>query len=157
MQTTAGKYQMMTKLGEGTYGVVYKGCDTTNGRTVALKKIRLETEDEGMPSTALREISVLKTLHHENIVNLLDVVSSSTKLLLVFEFCDSDLKQLMNATKSAIRGTKLKSMMHQLLKGLSFCHSQRIIHRDLKPQNLLITDGVLKIADFGLARAFQVW
>ena len=152
----SGKYTMMQKLGEGTYGVVYKARDTTTGKVVALKKIKLDTEDEGMPSTALREISVLKALHHENIVNLLDVVSTSTKLMLVFEFCDCDLKQMMNQTKMPIKGQKLVSFMHQMLKGLVFCHSHRIVHRDLKPQNLLIVNGVLKIADFGLARSFQV-
>ena len=150
------RYNLLNKLGEGTYGVVYKAKDLEKGTTVALKKIKLDTEDEGMPSTALREISVLKALHHENIVNLIDVVSTSTKLLLVFEFCDSDLKQMMNSTRSPVKGRKLKSFMHQLLKGLSFCHGHRIIHRDLKPQNLLIIGDKLKIADFGLARAFQM-
>eukprot|EP01060_Flectonema_neradi_P016098 TRINITY_DN2269_c0_g1_i3.p1 TRINITY_DN2269_c0_g1~~TRINITY_DN2269_c0_g1_i3.p1 ORF type:complete len:294 (+),score=78.62 TRINITY_DN2269_c0_g1_i3:53-934(+) len=150
------RYNLLNKLGEGTYGVVYKAKDLEKGTTVALKKIKLDTEDEGMPSTALREISVLKALHHENIVNLVDVVSTSTKLLLVFEFCDSDLKQMMNSTRSPVKGRKLKSFMYQLLKGLSFCHGHRIIHRDLKPQNLLIIGDKLKIADFGLARAFQM-
>ncbi|KAJ9451209.1 Cyclin-dependent kinase A-1 [Diplonema papillatum] len=156
MALRESRYSMMAKLGEGTYGVVYEGMDLEKNIKVALKKIRLEMEDEGMPSTALREISVLKTLHHENIVNLLDVVSSSTKLLLVFEFCDYDLKQMLNTTKQPVRGRKLKSFMQQLLKGLAFCHAHRIIHRDLKPQNLLLLGETLKIADFGLARAFQV-
>eukprot|EP01059_Diplonema_ambulator_P014660 TRINITY_DN255_c0_g1_i2.p1 TRINITY_DN255_c0_g1~~TRINITY_DN255_c0_g1_i2.p1 ORF type:complete len:298 (+),score=132.67 TRINITY_DN255_c0_g1_i2:57-950(+) len=156
MYSKPERYTMTSKLGEGTYGVVYKGRDMEKNITVALKKIRLEMHEEGMPSTALREISVLKTLHHENIVNLLDVVSSSSRLLLVFEFCDYDLKQMMNQTKSPVRGRKLKNFMYQLLKGLAFCHSHRIIHRDLKPQNLLVVGDTLKIADFGLARAFQI-
>ena len=62
------KYQKLEKIGEGTYGVVYKARDTTTGELVALKKIRLESEDEGIPSTALREISLLKELKHPNIV-----------------------------------------------------------------------------------------
>jgi serine/threonine protein kinase len=147
---------MLYKLGEGTYGVVYKAVDTETGNHVAIKKIRLGCEDEGMPSTALREISILKEVRHPNIVNLLEVVSKSQKLELVFEFCDTDLKQLWSSTKRPFSGRELKSMAHQLLLGTAFCHSHRIIHRDLKPQNLLLVGKTLKLADFGLARTFQV-
>lgn len=62
------RYQKMDKLGEGTYGVVYKAIDKVTGETVALKKIRLEKEDDGVPSTAIREISLLKSLKHPNVV-----------------------------------------------------------------------------------------
>jgi serine/threonine protein kinase len=70
MNTNAVKerYEKLEKIGEGTYGVVYKARDITNKATVALKKIRLEHEEEGMPSTAMREISLLKELDHPNIV-----------------------------------------------------------------------------------------
>ncbi len=67
-------YEKMDKLGEGTYGVVYKVKDKQSDRIVALKKIWLENEDEGMPSTAMREIAILKELDHVNIVKLLDVI-----------------------------------------------------------------------------------
>eukprot|EP00755_Sulcionema_specki_P012317 Sspe_Gene.51101::Locus_28393_Transcript_1_1_Confidence_1.000_Length_1214::g.51101::m.51101/K02206/CDK2; cyclin-dependent kinase 2 len=150
------RYKLETKLGEGTYGVVYKGTDLSTGKAIAMKKIRLETEDEGVPSTALREISILKELHHPNIVRLIDVISLPNKLHLVFEFCDSDLKQLMNSTRQPIQGRTLKSFMYQLLNGTAYCHTQRIVHRDLKPQNLLVSGKTLKLADFGLARAFQI-
>lgn len=92
-------YKKIDKIGEGTYGVVYKALCRSTGRTVALKKIRLEAEDEGVPSTAIREISVLKELHHENIVNLLEVVHNDTKLYLVFEYLDLDLKRYMDLVK----------------------------------------------------------
>ena len=62
------KYQRLEKLGEGTYGVVYKAQNTETGEIVAIKKIRLEKEDDGVPSTAIREISLLKNLKHPNIV-----------------------------------------------------------------------------------------
>lgn len=92
-------YQKIDKIGEGTYGVVYKARDRSSGRIVALKKIRLESEEEGVPSTAIREISVLKELQHENIVGLLDVVHNDSKLYLVFEFLDLDLKRYMDTVK----------------------------------------------------------
>lgn len=68
MKSKIDKYQKLEKIGEGTYGVVYKARDTTTNELVALKKIRLEAEDEGIPSTAIREISLLKELKHPNIV-----------------------------------------------------------------------------------------
>lgn len=70
------KYKKMEKLGEGTYGVVYKAINLETGETVAIKKIRLEKEDDGVPSTAIREISLLKNLKHPNVVELKEVLFS---------------------------------------------------------------------------------
>uniref|UniRef100_A0A4W3JAN5 cyclin-dependent kinase n=1 Tax=Callorhinchus milii TaxID=7868 RepID=A0A4W3JAN5_CALMI len=151
-------FQKVEKIGEGTYGVVYKARNKLTGEVVALKKIRLDTETEGVPSTAIREISLLKELSHPNIVKLLDVIHTENKLYLVFEFLHQDLKKFMDV--SSVGGIPLplvKSYLYQLLQGLAFCHSHRVLHRDLKPQNLLINaDGAIKLADFGLARAFGV-
>ncbi|CAK6955727.1 cyclin-dependent kinase 2 [Scomber scombrus] len=151
-------FQKVEKIGEGTYGVVYKAKNKVTGETVALKKIRLDTETEGVPSTAIREISLLKELSHPNIVKLRDVIHTENKLYLVFEFLHQDLKKFMDS--SSVTGFPLplvKSYLYQLLQGLAFCHSHRVLHRDLKPQNLLINaQGEIKLADFGLARAFGV-
>lgn len=154
----AESYQKLEKIGEGTYGIVYKAKDKATGQIVALKKIRLESEDEGVPSTAIREISLLKELQHPCIVNLIDVVSSNAKLYLVFEYLDLDLKRYMDSVKATgIGADQVKSYVFQLVSGIAFCHAHRIVHRDLKPQNLLIDkEGVLKLADFGLARAFGI-
>ncbi|XP_075922263.1 cyclin-dependent kinase 2-like isoform X2 [Petromyzon marinus] len=115
-------------------------------------------ETEGVPSTAIREISLLRELNHPNIVRLLTIIHSEKKLYLVFELLDQDLKKFMdNATPSGIPLPLVKSYLYQLLQGIAFCHSHRILHRDLKPQNLLINaEGAIKLADFGLARAFGV-
>jgi cyclin-dependent kinase len=154
------RYAKLEKVGEGTYGVVYKARDLTTNQTVALKKIRLEAEDEGVPSTAIREISLLKELKNDNIVKLLDIVHAEQKLYLVFEFLDVDLKRYMeNGSKigKPIQLDMVKKFTHQLNSGLLYCHSHRILHRDLKPQNLLIDKrNNLKLADFGLARAFGI-
>ena len=157
----ASKYIKTEKpIGEGTYGVVYKATEKATGAIVALKKIRLEVEDEGVPSTALREISLLKELHHQNIVDLKDVEHSESppRLYLVFEWVDQDLKKYMDTCGSGgMKPELVKSYMFQLIRGMDFCHRRGIMHRDLKPQNLLINRaGELKIADFGLARAFQI-
>lgn len=151
------KYQKVEKIGEGTYGTVYKA--KVKGKTdfVALKKIKLEAEDEGVPSTAIREISLLKELHHPNVVRLLEVIHSENRLYLVFEFLDMDLKKHMDVMKEGLTMPTIKSYLHQLLAGVAFCHSHRVLHRDLKPQNLLISNkGEMKLADFGLARAFGI-
>ncbi|XP_022053137.1 cyclin-dependent kinase 2 [Acanthochromis polyacanthus] len=151
-------FQKVEKIGEGTYGVVYKAKNKMTGETVALKKIRLDAETEGVPSTAIREISLLKELSHPNIVKLRDVIHTDSKLYLVFEFLHQDLKKFMDSSSvTGIPVPLVKSYLFQLLQGLSFCHSHRVLHRDLKPQNLLINaQGEIKLADFGLARAFGV-
>ena len=95
----AGTYQKIEKIGEGTYGVVYKARDRNTGQIVALKKIRLESEEEGVPSTAIREISLLKELSHPNVVKLMDIVHADAKLYLVFEFLDVDLKRYMDGVR----------------------------------------------------------
>uniref|UniRef100_A0A7S1C3Y2 Cyclin-dependent kinase 2 homolog n=1 Tax=Bicosoecida sp. CB-2014 TaxID=1486930 RepID=A0A7S1C3Y2_9STRA len=151
------RYQKLEKIGEGTYGVVYKAKDRHTGEIVALKKIRLDVEDEGIPSTAIREIALLKELQHKNIVRLYDVVHTDKKLTLVFEFLDQDLKNYMDHCEGGLEVGILKKLLFQLLKGIAFCHHHRVLHRDLKPQNLLINrEGELKLADFGLARAFGI-
>ncbi|KAF2870171.1 kinase-like domain-containing protein [Massariosphaeria phaeospora] len=164
----------------GTYGVVYKARDLTtkDQRIVALKKIRLEAEDEGVPSTAIREISLLKEMNNPNVVRLLNIVhADGHKLYLVMEYLDLDLKKYMESLPVS-QGGRAKPLpdghgpaletlglgpdmvlrfMRDLTEGVRYCHSHRVLHRDLKPQNLLIDkDGNLKLGDFGLARAFGV-
>jgi len=151
------KYTKIDKLGEGTYGIVYKAKNKESGEVVALKRIRLDSEDEGVPCTAIREISLLKELKHSNIVRLYDVIHTEKKLTLVFEHLDQDLKKYLDECGGVMAKATIKSFLQQLLRGIAFCHEHRVLHRDLKPQNLLINrKGELKLADFGLARAFGI-
>lgn len=151
------RFLRLQKLGEGTYGVVYKCQNKESQEFVAVKKIRLENEDEGIPSTAIREISILKQLKHPNIVELKDLIHGEKKLHLIFEFLDYDLKKFLDQNNGPLHPQLVKSYLYQLLDGITYCHSKRILHRDLKPQNLLIDkDGRIKLADFGLARAFGI-
>ena len=151
------KYAKVEKVGEGTYGVVYKCKVKGTNDFVALKKIRLENEDEGIPSTSIREISILKQLRHPNIVYLIDLIHGEKKLYLVFEYMDHDLKKFLDINNGPLTPELVKSYLFQILIAINFCHSKRILHRDLKPQNLLIDkDGIIKVADFGLARSFGI-
>ena len=151
------KYEKIEKIGEGTYGTVFKAKHKETGEVVALKRVQLDDDDEGVPSSALREICILKELKHRNVVRLHDVLHSERKMTMVFEYCEQDLKKYFDSCGGEMDPATVQSFMYQLLKGLSFCHQQNVLHRDLKPQNLLINkNGELKLADFGLARSFGI-
>ncbi|XP_069939462.1 cyclin-dependent kinase 9 isoform X2 [Cherax quadricarinatus] len=158
------KYEKLAKIGQGTFGEVFKARDRRTGKVVALKKILMENEKEGFPITALREIRILKLLRHDNVVNLLEIartkatphMSSLSTFFLVFEFCEHDLAGLLSNVNVKFNLGEIKKVMQQLLNGLYYIHSNKILHRDLKASNVLITkNGILKLADFGLARAFS--
>jgi negative regulator of PHO system len=127
--------------------------DLSSRRSVSMSKME-------PPSTAIREISLMKELKHENVVSLRDVIRDDNKLMLVFEFMDKgDLRTYMDTqgNHGALNPATIKSFMYQLLCSINFCHANRIMYRDLKPQNLLInTKGQLKLADFGLVCAFGI-
>ncbi|XP_067015382.1 cyclin-dependent kinase 1 [Anabrus simplex] len=152
-------YIKLEKIGEGTYGVVYKCKNKSTGQIVAMKKIRLENDDEGIPSTAIREISLLKELQHPNIVSLENVIMEEARLHLVFEWLTMDLKKYMDTLGQGqlMEQDLVRSYLYQITQAILYCHKRRILHRDLKPQNLLIDkNGTIKVADFGLGRAFGI-
>ncbi|KCV69171.1 CMGC/CDK protein kinase [Fonticula alba] len=175
-------YSRRKRLGEGAHGVVFSGIHKASGKKVALKILSLYSDAsagldssnnssleghtdsgsksapapgiEGLPVTAVREISLLRLLKHPNIINLLDVHLSRSDLVIVLEYADLDLRQYLN--QFGPRGLKpdlFKHFSKQLLHALAYCHEHRVIHRDVKPQNILISsDNNIKLADFGLAR-----
>lgn len=153
-------YRKIEKIGEGTYGVVYKAVQKSNNQIVALKKIRLENDSEGIPSTSLREIALLKEVQFPNVVGLLNIILEEKLLYLVFEFLSMDLKQYMDTQINegdCMDPQLVQSYTCQVLQALLWCHRRRVIHRDLKPQNLLINEeGIIKVADFGLARSLGI-
>lgn len=105
------RFERHEKLGEGTYGVVFKARDRETDQIVALKKIRLENTDEGIPSTAIREISLLQELRHPNIVELKDIVHGENKLYLIFEFFNLDLKKYLDKKGAPLAALQVKSLM----------------------------------------------
>merc|ERR1719384_1060168 len=160
------KYEKQAKIGQGTFGEVFKARDRKNKhKVVALKKVLMENEKEGFPITALREIRILQLLRHENIVNLIEICRTKatqfnrhkSTFYLVFDFCEHDLAGLLSNFNVKFSLGEIKKVMQQLLNGLYYIHSNKIIHRDMKAANVLITKiGILKLADFGLARAISI-
>jgi cyclin-dependent kinase 8/11 len=171
--TLSDVYELEYCVGQGTFGMVYKARERKNKENcVAIKMFRHNTKEaEGISFTAVREISLLRELNHENIVKLQEVfIETQNKCLyLVFDYAEYDLLEILKTHKSlAHRSSSLgrlpegmiKSFMWQILNGINYLHSNWIIHRDLKPSNILVMgqgkeEGMVKIADFGLARIFQ--
>ncbi|RNA33409.1 cyclin-dependent kinase 6-like [Brachionus plicatilis] len=157
-------YEEISVVGTGAYGTVYKGYDLKTSNIVAMKRIRIQITEEGLPVSTIREIAYLRQLEkydHKNIVKLLDVINgprlpSEQSVILIFEFIDYDLNNYIANFSSNLKLEKIYDLMQQMLIGVDFLHTNRIIHRDLKPQNILVTkDGIIKIADFGLARIYS--
>ena len=153
MIKNVSRYIKLSKIREGTFGVIYKAKDVQSEKIVELKKVRLNPEIEGTPLTSIREIALLKELKHPNIIHLLDVIHTSKKLSLIFEYCDTDLKtkeEEYTNKKEKLPKDLVKKYFKCLLQGIAYLHKKKIIHRDLKPQNLLINENnEIKICDFG--------
>ena len=160
MTTKAGasRYSKSEFLGEGQFATVYKAVDTVTGEVVAVKKIKLGSRAEakdGINRTALREIKLLQELSHPHVISLLDVFGQRSNVSLVFDFMQTDLEIVIRDSHLLLTPAHIKSYLLQTLKGLRYLHLNWILHRDLKPNNLLIgRNGVLKLGDFGLAKAF---
>ncbi|CAJ1974910.1 unnamed protein product [Sphenostylis stenocarpa] len=154
----ANTFEKLAKIGQGTYSNVYKARDLVTGKIVALKKVRFDNLEPESVKFMAREILVLRRLDHPNVVKLEGLVTSrmSCSLYLVFEYMEHDLAGLAAGQGVKFTEPQVKCFMKQLLSGLEHCHSRGVLHRDIKGSNLLIdNEGILKIADFGLATFFD--
>ncbi|KAG5974099.1 hypothetical protein E4U55_000118 [Claviceps digitariae] len=142
-------------VGSGTYGKVFKGLNVYTKGLVALKRIRMEGERDGFPVTAVREIKLLQSLRHTNIVNLQEVMVEKNDCFMVFEYLSHDLTGLLNHPTFKLEPAQRKDLARQLFEGLDYLHVRGVLHRDIKAANILVSNtGVLKLADFGLARFY---
>ncbi|KAH9157248.1 hypothetical protein AeRB84_000923 [Aphanomyces euteiches] len=154
------EFEKLNRIGEGTYGTVYRARDKKSGEIVALKRVILHNEKQDgvsalFPITAIREIKLLKRLQQENCVQLKDVVVGRKRsgVFLVFEYCEHDLSALMNNNHRPFSQSEAKRVLIELLRAVEYLHSMNIVHRDLKLSNILYDGfGRVKLADFGLAR-----
>lgn len=154
----ADSFEKLDKIGQGTYSSVYKARDLETGKIVALKKVRFLNMDPESVRFMAREIHILRRLDHPNVMKLEGLVTSrmSRNLYLVFEYMEHDLAGIAATPGIKFTQPQIKCYMQQLFRGLEHCHSRGVLHRDIKGSNILIdNNGVLKIADFGLATFYD--
>ncbi|XP_052207383.1 probable serine/threonine-protein kinase At1g54610 [Diospyros lotus] len=154
----ADSFEKLDKIGQGTYSNVYRARDVDQGKVVALKKVRFDNLEPESVRFMAREIHILRRLDHPNIIKLEGLVTSrmSCSLYLVFEYMEHDLAGLASHPGLKFTEPQVKCYMQQLLCGLDHCHNRGVLHRDIKGSNLLIdNNGILKIADFGLASFYD--
>lgn len=153
-------YERLNFIDQGTYGMVFRArCRETN-TIYALKQVKLHPDSNrnGFPITAFREINILLTLNHPNILNVREMVIGSTmdKIYMVMEYYENDLKTVMKMSRQSFSMAEIKRLMIQLLDALAYLHKRWYLHRDLKSSNLLYSNkGQLCICDFGLARKYE--
>ena len=135
-------------IGSGTYGKVFKALNVYTKKLVALKKIKMEGERDGFPVTAVREIKLLQSLKHPNIVNLQEVMVEKNDCFMVFEYLSHDLTGLLNHPSYQLNAAQKKDLAKQMLEALDYLHKRGVLHRDIKAANILVSsDGILKLAD----------
>ena len=128
-------YESIHQVGEGTYGQVFKARSEKTGALVALKKIRMDSEKDGFPVTAMREIKLLQALRHENIVRLHEMMVTRGSIYMVFEYMEHDLTGILAHPQVQFTEGHLKSLAMQLFSGLDYLHRKAVLHRDLKGSN----------------------
>ncbi|CAB4281059.1 unnamed protein product [Prunus armeniaca] len=150
----ADAYEKLEKIGQGTYSSVFRARDLETGKIVALKKVRFDNFEPESVRFMAREILILRRLDHPNVIKLEGLITSrlSCSIYLVFEYMEHDITGLLSNPDIKFSEAQIKCYLKQLLSGLEHCHSRGVMHRDIKGSNLLVSnDGILKVADFGLA------
>jgi serine/threonine protein kinase len=152
-------WKVERKIGSGSYGCIYQGKNIYTSTKIAIKKFKENNIDEGISSSTLREIVSLRKLKHQNIISVIDVITTRDAIYIVQELMETDLHNYINCFNGPLPLHKIKNILFQILKGVTYIHSKNFFHRDLKPQNILIStskkdDLIVKITDFGLCRLF---
>ena len=149
------QYNNVTYIGEGGYGMVVSANVVGTSTKVAIKKLS-PFERQKLCQRTLREIKILASFKHENIIDILDIIQVNTldslrDIYIVMDFMDMDLHRLLRS--QSLSNDHVCYFLYQILRGVKYIHSANVLHRDLKPQNLLVNMNCdLKIIDFGLAR-----
>ena len=158
----AGRYQVIQKLGAGAFGTVFKAKDTTLGRMVAIKTIRLEGLAASVASLDellvrfKREATVSAQLKHPNIVTIYDIGNTDGLSYIAMEFIDGVGLDRIIAESGKVSVERAAGLTAQVADALDFAHKHGVVHRDIKPANIMVEAGErVKVADFGIARATE--
>lgn len=145
-------YSLISILGSGSYGTVYKAVDLTTNEVVAVK--RLKQKYHSMKECLqLVEVKSLRKLNgHPNIVKLKELIYENNEAFFVFEYMDTNLFDLIKNKQERFSEAEVRKLMLQILLALEYMHRLEFFHRDLKPENLLVSKDVIKVADLGMAR-----
>ena len=151
----SGRYELLEKIGDGGMAVVYKGKDKLLNRFIAVKILRPEfTKDATFVENFKRESQAAAGLSHPNIVGVYDVGREGNINYILMELIEGDTLNKIIEREAPMDYRKVIDISKQVAQALRIAHKNKIIHRDVKPHNIMITeDGVVKLADFGIARA----
>jgi serine/threonine-protein kinase len=153
------RYEILRKLGAGAFGEVYEARDTTLGRKVAIKRIRLDAFAEGpeleeVKQRFLQEAQVAANLRHPNVVTMHDIAAKESSSFMVMELVEGRTLQALLRERGRLSLEQTLPLLSQAAAALDFAHSNGVIHRDVKPANLMIEpSGQVKVMDFGIAKA----
>ncbi|XP_062435074.1 serine/threonine-protein kinase 36 [Rhea pennata] len=150
------KYHVLEVIGEGSFGRVYKGRRKYSAQVVALKFIPKVGRSEKELKNLQREIEIMRGLHHPNIIQMLDSFETDKEVVVVTDYAEGELFQILEDDGS-LPEDQVQTIAAQLVSALYYLHSHRILHRDMKPQNILLgKGGIIKLCDFGFARAMSI-
>jgi serine/threonine protein kinase len=155
-QRSIGRYEIQAELGRGAMGVVYRAHDPLLSRTVAIKTINMDLEQDGMDEYEARfyqEAKAAGGLNHPNIVIVYDIGKTGNVAYMAMEYIEGAELRTMLSQEQPLPVQQALDIAAQVAEGLGYAHEHQVVHRDIKPANILITpQGRAKIADFGIAR-----
>ncbi|XP_071789843.1 serine/threonine-protein kinase 36-like [Asterias amurensis] len=149
-------YHVLELIGEGSFGKVYKGRRKYSGKVVALKFIPKLGRSKKDLENLMKEIEIMRGLHNENIIEMLDSFETEKEVVAVTDYAEGELFQILEDDGN-LPECQVQVIVAQLVSALHYLHSHRILHRDMKPQNILLgKGGIVKLCDFGFARAISL-
>ncbi|CAG9115447.1 unnamed protein product [Plutella xylostella] len=151
------RFDIVRKLGQGTYGKVQLGINKKTGQEVAIKTIKkCKIESEADLVRIRREVQIMSSVRHPNIVHIYEVFENSEKMILVMEYCSGGELYDYLSQKKVLQEDEARRLFRQIATAVYYCHIHKICHRDLKLENVLLDEtGSAKIADFGLSNVFK--